>query len=64
MDPASPGFEGHAKEVQLSAKDCWFVDVLHTNGEPIFPTFGLGYMTPIGEIIFSFYLICTIKIPN
>lgn len=57
MDPASPGFEGHPKELHLSDTDCWLVDVLHTNGEPIFPTFGLGYMTAIGKKIHYFNLI-------
>lgn len=51
MDPASPGFEGHPKDVHLSDTDCWLVDVLHTNGEPIFPTFGLGYLTAVGKKI-------------
>lgn len=49
MDPASPGFEGYSDQVRLNNTDCSFVDVLHTNGEPIFPTLGLGYISELGE---------------
>ncbi|KAM5132129.1 pancreatic lipase-related protein 2-like [Mantella aurantiaca] len=50
LDPARPFFEDTDKVVHLDASDAEFVDIIHTDTDPVF---GLGIMKPTGH--FDFY---------
>lgn len=49
LDAAQPGFEGCDRRVRLDKGDAKFVDAIHTNGAPLIPTMGFGFMTPFGR---------------
>lgn len=54
MDPASPLFKHHLLRDQskkLDISDARFVDVIHTDGSPIW-TDGFGLLEPIGHVDF------------
>ncbi|KAK6189125.1 hypothetical protein SNE40_005163 [Patella caerulea] len=51
LDPAGPYFEGTPPMVRLDSTDAVFVDVAHTNTEPLH-TLGLGILEPSGTVDF------------
>uniref|UniRef100_A0A0A9YJS7 Pancreatic lipase-related protein 2 n=1 Tax=Lygus hesperus TaxID=30085 RepID=A0A0A9YJS7_LYGHE len=46
LDPAQPWFENNAVETHLDPSDAQFVQVVHTNVLPFWPSFGLGISKP------------------
>ncbi|KAF6197936.1 hypothetical protein GE061_007679 [Apolygus lucorum] len=52
LDPAQPWFENNALETHLDPLDARFVQVLHTNVLPFWPSFGLGISKPTGDVDF------------
>ncbi|XP_033111057.1 pancreatic triacylglycerol lipase-like [Anneissia japonica] len=51
MDPAGPYFEGMDIVVRLDPTDATFVDIIHTDTDPIY-TFGYGIYVPVGHMDF------------
>jgi pimeloyl-ACP methyl ester carboxylesterase len=51
LDPAGPYFENTDPKVRLDKTDATFVDVIHTDGSPIF-MIGLGLLQPLGHVDF------------
>uniref|UniRef100_A0A646QDY9 Phospholipase A1 n=1 Tax=Hemiscolopendra marginata TaxID=943146 RepID=A0A646QDY9_9MYRI len=51
LDPAQPYFENTHPAVHLDPTDALFVDVIHTDSEPIWRT-GAGYGPPCGHVDF------------
>ncbi|XP_071953372.1 pancreatic triacylglycerol lipase-like [Antedon mediterranea] len=51
MDPAGPYFEGMDIIVRLDPSDATFVDIIHTDTDPIY-TFGYGIYVPVGHMDF------------
>lgn len=49
LDPAQPGFEGCDKSVRLDITDAEFVEMIHTNGVPLLPFLGFGYVYTKGK---------------
>uniref|UniRef100_A0A0K8T3S3 Lipase domain-containing protein n=1 Tax=Lygus hesperus TaxID=30085 RepID=A0A0K8T3S3_LYGHE len=52
LDPAQPWFENNAVETHLDPSDAQFVQVVHTNVLPFWPSFGLGISKPTGHVDF------------
>ena len=51
LDPAGPLFEGYDPKVRLDETDADYVDVVHSNGEPLIVG-GFGISEPIGHVDF------------
>lgn len=51
LDPAGPNFNEMPESVRLDRGDATLVDVIHTNGKPLY-LFGLGILQPIGHLDF------------
>ncbi|XP_076444370.1 pancreatic lipase-related protein 2-like [Babylonia areolata] len=51
LDPAAPQFENYGDAVKLEKTDAMFVDVIHTDAEPLHEA-GLGTVDQIGHIDF------------
>ncbi|XP_070537998.1 pancreatic triacylglycerol lipase-like [Ptychodera flava] len=51
LDPAGPDFSGKGASDRLDPTDAQFVDVLHTDGEPLWQG-GFGYYEPCGHVDF------------
>ena len=51
LDPAEPNFEGTDPIVRLDSSDAYYVDVIHTDANPIL-SFGLGMWQPCGHLDF------------
>ncbi len=51
LDPAGPYFENTDPKVRLDETDALFVDVIHTDGAPIY-YIGLGLLQPSGHVDF------------
>lgn len=45
LDPAEPCFQGLPEEVRLDPSDAMFVDVIHTDSNPMIPNLG-EFFTP------------------
>ncbi|GFN98314.1 pancreatic lipase-related protein [Plakobranchus ocellatus] len=51
LDPAGPSFESYSQYVRLDASDATFVNVMHTDAEPL-TSIGFGIRTSIGHVDF------------
>ncbi|KAL4237011.1 hypothetical protein ACF0H5_005395 [Mactra antiquata] len=51
LDPAGLAFGGKSRKVRLDSSDAKFVDVIHTDGQPII-TLGFGSTTLMGDVDF------------
>ncbi|XP_077988295.1 pancreatic lipase-related protein 2-like [Glandiceps talaboti] len=51
LDPAGPDFENQDTDVHLDSSDAQFVDVIHTDAEPLWQG-GFGYYNPCGHVDF------------
>nr|XP_006825445.1 PREDICTED: pancreatic lipase-related protein 2-like [Saccoglossus kowalevskii] len=52
LDPAGPRFENEHVFVRLDSRDAFFVDVIHTDAEPLVPKIGLGIWQESGHVDF------------
>ncbi|XP_008825559.1 pancreatic lipase-related protein 2 [Nannospalax galili] len=52
LDPAEPYFQGLPEEVRLDPSDAMFVDVIHTDTAPFFPSLGFGMSQKVGHLDF------------
>ncbi|XP_071953370.1 pancreatic triacylglycerol lipase-like [Antedon mediterranea] len=51
LDPAGPYFDGTNKAVRLDPTDAEFIDVIHTDTDPVYTT-GMGIYMPVGHMDF------------
>nr|KAI8754250.1 pancreatic triacylglycerol lipase-like isoform X1 [Biomphalaria glabrata] len=51
MDPAGPAFEGYSSYVRIDSSDAQFVDIIHTDAEPLINA-GFGIRGSIGHVDF------------
>lgn len=58
LDAAQLGFEGSDPLVRLNLTDAHYIDVIHTNGKPTVPTFGLGFITTLGSFVIRYFIYC------
>ncbi|CAO2585954.1 Pancreatic lipase-related protein 2 [Lemmus lemmus] len=52
LDPAEPCFQGLPEEVRLDPSDAMFVDVIHTDSNPMIPNLGFGMSQKVGHLDF------------
>ncbi|BES99871.1 Hypothetical protein NTJ_12689 [Nesidiocoris tenuis] len=52
LDPAQPWFENNDNVTHLDQSDAEFVQIVHTNVLPFWPSFGLGFSKPSGHVDF------------
>ncbi|XP_033111043.1 pancreatic triacylglycerol lipase-like [Anneissia japonica] len=51
LDPAGPYFDGTTRAVRLDTTDAEFIDVIHTDTDPVYTT-GMGIYMPVGHMDF------------